>query len=303
MREAVLLDLLPMGVVVIDHDYVVRRWNRWMEIHTDISASQIVGNAVFDHYPGLNRKSFIRACKSSLTFGNIVYLSQKLHRYLFPIRLGVRDDVVEYMQQSCTITPVRDDDGNIEMISIAVLDVTDSVRLEERLRRLNQVDSLTGAFNRRFLDSRLPEEIERHRRYRRCLSVLMVDIDHFKAVNDNRGHLVGDRVLIRVSELCREELRITDHFVRFGGEEFVAVLPETTRDEAIVIAERVRERVEQTPVDADDEPVSVTVSIGVAGMHGESANPDGLLERADSALYRAKNSGRNAVAADGQEGA
>ena len=301
MTEAALLDVLPMGVVVLDADYTVRSWNRWMESHTGIPAADILGQTVFDRYPDLNRTTFIRACRSALFFGNVVYLSQRLHRYLFPIMVGSTNETKEHMQQSCTITPLRNDDYEVTGIAVTVLDVTDSVRLEERLRRLNNIDSLTGAYNRRFLEARLPEEIERHRRYHRSLSVFLVDIDHFKQINDTHGHLAGDRVLVELTTRVRDKLRSTDHFIRFGGEEFIAILPETGRDETVRIAERVRRHVKKTPFVTEAGAVSVTVSIGVAQMGVRLQEPAELLDRADQALYRAKNDGRDRVVLDDAE--
>lgn len=295
MTEGALLDVLPLGVVVLDRDYAVRSWNRWMVTHTGIAAADMVGHTVFERYPELNKKTFVRACASALSFGNVVYLSQRLHRYLFPIPLGSSDQEREYMQQSCTITPLRDKDLLVTGLAITVLDVTDSVRLEERLRRLNNIDSLTGAHNRRFLESRLPEEIERHQRYDRSLSLFILDIDHFKVINDTHGHLTGDRVLVVLTQLVRDILRSTDHFVRFGGEEFISVLPETGRDEAMRIADRVRRHVEATPIVTDSGEVRITVSIGISQLRSHQRDPEELLQRADQALYRAKNAGRNRV--------
>lgn len=298
MTEWVLLDVLPMGVVVLGKDYTVRTWNRWMESHTGIAASEILGSVVFDRYPDLNGKTFIRACKSAFSFGNVVYLSQRLHRYLFPIPIESSAESTEYMQQSCTITPLRDEHREITGVAVTILDVTDSVRLEDRLRRLNNIDSLTGAYNRRFLEARLPEEIERHGRYDRSLSVFILDIDHFKEINDTHGHLAGDRVLVNLSTLVRGILRSTDHFVRFGGEEFISILPETSREEAARIAERVRRRVESMRIATDAGEVRITVSIGISQLRPDLRDAQELIDRADRALYHAKNSGRNRVVLD-----
>ncbi|MBN8475468.1 GGDEF domain-containing protein [Sulfuritalea sp.] len=171
-----------------------------------------------------------------------------------------------------------------------VLMATDKLRTE--FEHMARHDSLTGALTRRaFLDS-CAQELERDRRKNRVSSLLIMDLDHFKAVNDSYGHQAGDRVLIDFVDRVGGLLRRPDQFGRFGGEEFVALLPETTLDEALVVAERIRAGVEQ----ARAQP-GCTVSIGVAtSVPGEGAM-DTILGRADEALYRAKAAGRNCVRA------
>lgn len=160
-------------------------------------------------------------------------------------------------------------------------------------------DPLTGIFNRRHLDRRLQEEVLRCHRYDLLLAVLLVDIDHFKKVNDTWGHQVGDLVLKHVSRIFVEVLRQTDMVARFGGEEFVILLPHTQESESYNLAERLRKTVESTPLQFMSEgtlaEIRVTISIGSACLLPESDSAFDLLERADKAMYRAKNEGRNRV--------
>jgi diguanylate cyclase (GGDEF)-like protein len=163
------------------------------------------------------------------------------------------------------------------------------------LRALATVDFLTGVYNRRHFEELATAEIARAQRYMRPLSVLMIDIDHFKDINDRLGHAAGDVVLQRIAILCSAEKRRSDVIGRLGGEEFSILLPETTQSAAVQHAERLRIRISESPLIVLGEAVNVTVSIGVAGS---SANPSGihsLLRRADKALYAAKNLGRNKV--------
>ncbi|HEY9514174.1 MAG TPA: diguanylate cyclase [Gemmatimonadaceae bacterium] len=167
-----------------------------------------------------------------------------------------------------------------------------------RLEVLALTDPLTQTHNRRALVDRLTAELERARRYALHLSVLMVDLDHFKAVNDSYGHVVGDEVLRGVAAILQREARAVDIVARFGGEEFVVVLPETAEEGAVALAERIRERVCNTPPMAGGEYgwLRVTVSIGVATVPSSRVNtPDELIAMADEALYRAKAQGRNRV--------
>ncbi len=166
----------------------------------------------------------------------------------------------------------------------------------ERLEHLASHDVLTGCLNRRALVEQLDREWERAQRYTLVLTVLMVDLDHFKDINDHRGHLAGDQVLQQIGELLRREGRAVDTVGRYGGEEFVVVLPETALAGAMIVAERVRQRVQQHNFGTDDDPVGVTVSIGVASVPDDRAtSPQSFLAIADAALYRAKAEGRNLV--------
>ena len=158
------------------------------------------------------------------------------------------------------------------------------------LKFLADFDSLTGIYNRRKIEDILILEVERARRYGKPLSVLFIDIDNFKEINDTYGHKRGDQVLRRVASLIRQELRSTDCVGRFGGEEFLVVLPETKPEEAVKVAERIRRIIERT----DFGGVRVTVSIGVTGYRDGETHMD-ILERVDSAMYKAKADGKNRV--------
>ncbi len=166
-----------------------------------------------------------------------------------------------------------------------------------RLETLAHTDPLTHLLNRRALTIRLVAELERVRRYTSPLTMLMIDIDHFKQVNDTYGHLVGDEVLRGIAAILQRSVRTVDTLARYGGEEFVVVLPETEEEGAVTFAERIRERVEQYCAEAEQAGgARVTVSIGVASFpapHVESV--EDLFSRADAALYRAKERGRNTV--------
>jgi two-component system cell cycle response regulator len=166
-----------------------------------------------------------------------------------------------------------------------------------RLEALAHTDPLTHLLNRRALTIRLVAELERVRRYNSPLTMLMIDLDHFKQVNDTYGHLVGDEVLRGIAMILQRSVRSVDMVARYGGEEFVVVLPETGETGAVAFAERIRQRVEQHCFELQRAaPARVTVSIGVSSFpapHVESA--EDLFARADAALYRAKERGRNQV--------
>jgi diguanylate cyclase (GGDEF)-like protein len=165
-----------------------------------------------------------------------------------------------------------------------------------RLERLAVTDDLTLAFNARYLGPRLTEEMERARRTEKPLSVLLLDLDHFKLVNDRHGHAVGDQVLRAFVDRVRAATRRVDVLVRRGGEEFVLLMPATTMAQAKVIAERVRRHASDEPIVVDSTRVTQTVSIGVATWDGRQS-AEALQRRADDAMYDAKQRGRNRVEA------
>lgn len=168
------------------------------------------------------------------------------------------------------------------------------------LARLSTTDAVTGLHNRRYVAEFLSLEVLRAVRYRTPLSVMLLDIDHFKQVNDARGHRIGDAVLQVVADTLRGGLRATDLAGRYGGEEFLVVLPQTGLAGAGMLAERVRGAIEATAIEVGTPaPLSVTVSIGVAELGHAARSAEELVEHADSALYAAKDAGRNRVAAAG----
>jgi len=160
-----------------------------------------------------------------------------------------------------------------------------------QMEKRSQTDTLTGLANRTRINLQFPAEVDRARRFGRPLSVLMLDIDHFKRINDELGHLIGDKVLIEIAEILRHTVRVTDLPSRWGGEEFLVFCPETTLDQATVLAERIREAVLGHDFASGR---SHSVSLGVSDLR-TGDDMDSLLHRADTALYEAKDGGRNRV--------
>ncbi|WP_026852116.1 diguanylate cyclase [Geothrix fermentans] len=169
--------------------------------------------------------------------------------------------------------------------------------MNARLEALSVTDALTGLANRRLLVSRLEEEVRRARRTRAPLAVIMIDIDHFKEVNDTHGHAMGDVVLRNIGTMLNASLRTTDLAARYGGEELTLVLPYTDGPAAIQVAEQLRQKFAALDHLLGDATIRKTVSMGVSARAGQAAMPDaeGLLNKADEALYRAKQGGRNRV--------
>ncbi len=178
-----------------------------------------------------------------------------------------------------------------------VRDISEQKALEERLRELATTDGLTGIYNRRHFYEIGHAEVARANRYEGDLSAAMIDVDHFKALNDSHGHAVGDEALRQLAAVARRELRRVDVLARYGGEEFVVLLPQTSAEAARVVLERLRAAVETMPIATPEGEVKMTVSAGVIARRPDESL-EAMLRRADDALYRAKAGGRNRVIVD-----
>ncbi|NMG44070.1 diguanylate cyclase [Aromatoleum toluvorans] len=199
--------------------------------------------------------------------------------------------------ENMAISPLRDRFGRVAHFVAVREDVTERRGREDDLRQLALVDSLTGIANRRYLLERAEQERQRAQRFGLALTLLMVDIDHFKAINDRHGHAVGDQAIRRVAQTCAGSVREIDIVGRYGGEEFVIVLPGTLPEGGRELAERLRRKIAAIDIaGADGASFGLTVSIGLAGFQpGDELEQ--VLASADAALYRAKSLGRNKVVA------
>lgn len=195
------------------------------------------------------------------------------------------------------LTPVVRGDRVTQIVGSS-RDLTDRITMEEELRFLSEMDSLTGVANRRKIREELERELARAIRHSHALSILVLDVDHFKVVNDNFGHDTGDAVLRAITTTAEAILRPSDRLGRWGGEEFVIVLPETDKRGAVILAERVRGSIAESRALPEH---SITVSIGVASLFDHQLatdTVDSLVQRADERLYRAKENGRNRACCD-----
>lgn len=196
----------------------------------------------------------------------------------------------------CKYTPSQN--SLIRILDIVLQEVKILMKIKwlySETKYLAITDGLTGLYNRRYFQQSLEREFERAKRQKVNLSLLMVDIDKFKNINDTYGHQFGDKVIAEVSKIVKASLRRTDYVARYGGEEIVAILPDTSLDRAVVPIERLRAMVENTPFMYGDKNVKVTISAGIAGFSSDMATEKELVEHADRALYVAKESGRNRV--------
>jgi len=221
-----------------------------------------------------------------------------------PFRMREEQSGVLYLRTVQGEVPLSRDDAQFadSVIKAAVAaiekahDFESVVSDKERLETLAATDSLTGCLNRRALLEAVEREVDRARRYNLVLALLMVDLDHFKRINDTMGHIVGDGVLRQLGELLRRDARSVDAVARYGGEEFVVLLPETAAHGAMIYADRMRQRIAAFSFGETAHPVKITVSVGVACFPDPKVDtPESFIALADAALYRAKADGRNVV--------
>jgi diguanylate cyclase (GGDEF)-like protein len=231
-------------------------------------------------------------------FTNSLALAEGI-RALIAVPLQIQEKIVGILYLN-DFVPRQFPDGRLQLLSIlgsfATMSI-DHARLHQRTLHLACTDGLTGLYNFRQFKKMLKEEMSRTKRYEKPLSLIMLDVDDFKRFNDTYGHPAGDRVLMTVAGILRDISRESDLVFRYGGEEFVAILPETDIERALVAAERIRRAIETDSASHMGEEVTsgVTVSLGVASFPRDGEDAEDLLEVVDNLLYRAKEQGKNTV--------
>ncbi|MCD6356693.1 MAG: diguanylate cyclase [Anaerolineaceae bacterium] len=238
-----------------------------------------------------------KAEDSEVKEGDVIKVPGFDNRSLLGIPLVMRDKVAGVLSVQ-SAQPSAYSSNHIRLVETIAQQAAvamDNARLFERMRKMAITDSLTGLYNRRHFFKILNDEIERSKRYQSALSLVMIDIDYFKRVNDSLGHLSGDQLLQSVAEICKKLLRQSDNMFRYGGEEFMIILPETNRDEAVSVANRIRTLIEGTDFVTYKGKVNITISMGVSEYGKDFTSPNMFIDSVDKALYLAKQSGRNRV--------
>ncbi len=278
------LEAAANAIAITDKHGTLQWVNRAWVTLTGYSKEESIGQNVRIIKSGKHDQAFYRKMWQTILAGE-VWRGELVNR---------RKDGSLYYEEE-TITPVLDDQGNVTHFIAIKLDITERKEAESSLERLARTDALTGINNRRHLFELAVHEFEVARRYGHPLSVIMLDLDHFKDVNDTFGHAVGDQILQSVTQVARSQLRDVDLIGRYGGEEFVIILPVTSARQSSLVAERIRGGVESLRIETDKGPASVTLSLGIAEMfHApQDGSVDDMIRRADEALYAAKKAGRN----------
>jgi diguanylate cyclase (GGDEF)-like protein len=298
-----LLEMLAVPAFVLDTRCKVMIWNRACERLTGVERQEVVGTS--DHW-----RSFYHAPRPSLADLVIQERTGEIHD-LYPLQASKSETGSALCAESwCEMprvgrprylaadaSPILDDDGALVAVVQTFRDLTDEKNAQIKLEQLATRDGLTGLANRRCFDDTLLAEWARAMRQKQPLSLLMVDVDNFKAYNDANGHLGGDDCLKRVASAVASEMRANDLVARYGGEEFAVILPSQSLKGAAIVAERIRCRVERLQVpNASAATGHVTVSIGAAtAIASADTTASQLVAIADAALYRAKHMGRNRI--------
>lgn len=300
-----LLDIvqnIDVGLVVLDRDYRIEVWNSFMENHSGMKPEEASQRHFFDVFPEVDQPWFRRKAETVALLGIRTFTIWEQRPYLVRFKsyqpiTGLED----FMYQNTTMLPLKDANGAVAHICVIIYDVTkvavnskQLLNANTQLEQLSRTDRLTGLFNRGYWEECLGVEFARHQRYGSTSSLVIFDIDHFKNVNDRYGHPAGDAVIRQVAELTRQHIRSTDLAGRYGGEEFVVLLPDTDLKGAWTFAERLRNAVEQAAVVHAEDSLKVTISLGISVLNDEPCHSHSqLIERADQALYQSKEGGRN----------
>lgn len=327
-----LVDRLEVGVLVVDSEMRIVLWNHFMVAHSGRSAEEVIGRNLFECFPELPAKWLEKKIRSVFLLKNYAFTSWEQRPFLFrfnhnrPVTGGI-----DAMQQNCTFLPIKNADDGVEQVCISVFDTTDAAmyqrklvhaiaeldqekaaqeglilklqQAQSQLQELANCDGLTGLANRRQFDKVLKQEWSRAVREATPLSLLMIDVDHFKLYNDAYGHQGGDACLQFVAGAMADEnrLRVSDVVARYGGEEFAVILPCTPIEGAMAVGERMRAAVDGLEM-RHTRSISahhVTISVGSACVvPTRLSDPARLIAAADAALYRAKREGRNRVVAE-----
>lgn len=292
---------IDVGVVLLDRQYCVQVWNTFMENRSGRPPDEVYKQSIFSIFPELEEDWFRHKVESVVTLGTPTFTIWEQRPYL--VRFKNYQPITgqqEFMYQNTTILPLISANSSIEHVCLIIYDVTDVAANKQRLQSANlqlqelaRTDRLTGLNNRGYWEECLAHEYARHRRYQSSAALVMFDIDHFKKVNDTYGHPAGDKVIQAVADVVREQMRDTDYAGRYGGEEFVILLPDIDSAGAQVFAERLRLRIEALVVSHEEQQIRFTVSLGVADLSVPMDAYKQLIERADQALYASKKGGRN----------
>lgn len=285
---------LDLGLVVIDRNYQIRLWNGFMESHSSHQSNEVMGNELFELMPDAPREWLQGKIDSVFHLHTSAYSSWQQRPYIckFSSYRSITGRS-EFMYQNVTFLPLKSTTGQTDLVCIIIYDQTTAAEDEMVLQHMSRTDGLTGLLNRKAWDQAILAEYKRSVRGSSASALLMLDIDHFKNVNDTFGHQAGDDVIRSLSKLISQLKRDSDTAGRYGGEEFAVILADTDSEGGLVFAERLRKLVESSPVTHGHNQIAYTISIGIADTPPLGMKSSDWMAAADKALYSAKETGRN----------
>ncbi|MEW7976833.1 MAG: diguanylate cyclase [Candidatus Sedimenticola endophacoides] len=288
-----ILQNVDVGLVVLDRDCKVQRWNRFMENHSNTRARKVIGKDLFECFPELPGEWLKSKVDSVFMLNNRAFTTWKQRPYLLKFsNYRPITSQVEWMYQNLSLFPLQAVDSSIAQVCMIITDVTESAlddialqALNDELDLLSKTDGLTRLLNRRSWEAEVEKEFLRFARSGRASSLVMLDIDHFKRVNDTYGHQAGDEVIRQISATIRKTQRDTDISGRYGGEEFGVILVESDAEGASYFCERLRAAVEDLHIVSDEHEIHCTISLGISEISQEMTLYRQWVEQSDQALY------------------
>ncbi|WP_108124015.1 diguanylate cyclase [Saccharospirillum mangrovi] len=298
------LQTVDVGILVVSLDNRILSWNSFMENHSGISPDEAIERDLFEVFPDLPSDWFAHKARTVVQLKNRAFTTWEQRPYVFHFKNNRPiTGKVAFMYQNCTFIPVTNVRGEVESLCIIVYDVTDEAAMtlelrdaNEKMQALARLDDLTGLYSRGYWEVQLKQELTRQKRTAEPTSLIMLDIDHFKRINDTHGRKAGDTVLQAVAALIQKTARISDVSCHFSIDKFALMLPNTPANDALVLAERLREEIAELAVaGVAAEPLTVTASMGVSGWTSRFTTPRDWLIDAEQALYQSKADGRDRV--------
>ncbi len=282
----VVREVSAFGIYLLDPEGLVRSWNRGAENITGLSEAEVLGRPFAILFNDAGQREGLP--QRTLQFAR----ANRHHKDEQQRRRSNGEELIAL----CTLDAVRRDTGELSSFVEVFSDITDLKRREAALYHRATRDALTGLFNRGHFTEMAAQELERARRFAEPLTVALMDLDHFKRVNDTYGHDSGDQTLVQFASICQEHARKIDLVGRLGGEEFVLLLPRANKEPAFEILQRLRLALMEARItSAAGATFGCTVSIGIAALRPHTRDLRELLRNADAALYKAKREGRNRV--------
>ncbi|MGL1958393.1 MAG: diguanylate cyclase [Colwellia sp.] len=298
-----MLHNIDVGLVVLDKEYKVQIFNGFMENHSGLLPREVKNSSLFDLFDEIPKDWFVRKAESVFLLKNKAFTIWEQRPYLFEFE-SYRPVTgnADHMYQNTTFIPLLSSTGEVSHLCLLVYDVTDNalhkLSLEQAnkdLEVLSQTDGLTQLHNRMHWENCVQAEFKRWTRSQHTSSLVILDVDNFKYINDEYGHMAGDEVIRHISALIRHHVRETDVSGRYGGDEFTILLADTPLKNSYIFAERLRKEVCAAVVKYNDIDINYTISLGIAELDSSVASHLDWIANADKALYRSKNGGRNKV--------
>lgn len=297
-----LIDAMEESICFLSDTHRIFFHNTQLEEMLGIPSSEFLGQDLFEFFPENLRGQVEKAFETAREAGRVRLQTEMVSR--------IRTEPVPVLLRFVAYHDPNQDTTGFYAVMLDLTELSKAVETQQILTEKNRelehlaiTCPLTGIYNRRYFQLRFEEEIERAQRYKHMVSVAMLDLDHFKKVNDTYGHLVGDEVLKRVAKILRDSVRASDMVARYGGEEFVLVFPETAPAAVFPVTIRIRQRIQNCRIETASEVIKVTASIGISGYDPSGSEPaEDVVRQADEALYNAKESGRNRVLLYGHPG-